>query len=93
MSQPIVIGLGSNLGNRWDWISKALKAMNQAGLPVKKRASLYENQALLPADAPSSWDKPYLNTAVCIETDLTPQSCLAVLKGIERQLGRTAKPL
>lgn len=88
MSQPIIVGIGSNVGNRWDWISKAITAMNQAGLQVKKRASLYENQALLPPDSPSDWNKPYLNTAVLIDTDLTPMACLAVLQDIEIQLGR-----
>jgi 2-amino-4-hydroxy-6-hydroxymethyldihydropteridine diphosphokinase/dihydropteroate synthase len=88
MSQPIVIGIGSNLDNRWDWIAKAISAMNKAGLRVKNKASLYENQALLPPDAPADWDKPYLNTAVLIDTEQAPLACLATLKDIEKQLGR-----
>lgn len=88
MSQPIVVGLGSNVGDRWAWVDKAIAAMNQAGLRVKSRASLYETQALLPPNAPPDWDKPYLNTAVLIETDFSPLACLGTLKRIEKQLGR-----
>ena len=88
MSQCVIVGIGSNLGNRWEWINRAISAMNKVGLQVKKRASIYENQALLPPNAPLDWDKPFLNTAVQIETSLMPAACLAALKDIEQQLGR-----
>ncbi|MEY3182108.1 MAG: 2-amino-4-hydroxy-6-hydroxymethyldihydropteridine pyrophosphokinae [Pseudomonadota bacterium] len=93
MQQPIVIGLGSNLGNRWEWIRHALMRMEHNGLSIKRQASLYENKALLSPNAPSEWDKPYLNTAVLIETSLSPADCLRRLKTIEQVLGRDSQHL
>jgi len=47
-----------------------------------------ETKAILPPDAPTTWDLPYLNLVVSGLTSLSPQALLQSLKGIERALGR-----
>lgn len=49
---------------------------------------VFETKAILPSGAPSSWDLPYLNLVVAGESSLSPCCLLAILKSIERELGR-----
>ena len=50
---------------------------------VTKVSSVYQSKALLPKDAPSSWDKDYYNVAIAVETELTPSSLLHQMQNIE----------
>jgi len=78
------IGLGSNLGQREDFIGRAIVSLAEApGISLCRRAGLYETEPVGVQDQP--W---FLNTVVEIETDLTPYELLAVCKQIERSLGR-----
>lgn len=95
----IVIGLGSNLGDRSHNIRQALFQLGQgfsdksvgSTIQVLKVSSFYESDALLPTDAPLSWNQPYLNAAALIKTSLNPLELLGELKRIERTLGRVVK--
>jgi 2-amino-4-hydroxy-6-hydroxymethyldihydropteridine diphosphokinase / dihydropteroate synthase len=49
---------------------------------------LYASEALLPQGAPNHWQRPYINAAVKISTDLTPQALIKALKHIEADIGR-----
>ena len=51
---------------------------------------IYQSQALLPPNAPQSWDLPYLNLAVQARTSLSPYELLAFVKTIETIMGRMA---
>ena len=44
--------------------------------------------ALLPENAPSDWDTPYLNCALACKTSLTPHDLLKEIKNIECSIGR-----
>lgn len=84
----VVLGLGSNLGNRRENLSKALTALNGVldGIEV---SPLYESDAFLPDHAPSSWEKPFLNCAVSGEPKgFSPKEFLEKVKKIEMELGR-----
>lgn len=83
----VVLILGSNLGDRLGYLSRTIELLHPA-LKNLKFSSIYETQAVLPENAPSDWDKPYLNIAVRGETDLSPQDLLKKAKEIETKLGR-----
>lgn len=87
--QRLILGLGSNI--------EAIKNLRLALAEIKKLssvtvvsvASIYESDALLPENAPSSWDKKYLNSAVEIMVDrFEPLKLLQDIKAIEYKLGR-----
>lgn len=88
MQRHIVIGLGSNIDplKHLRWALKELKKNEQ--IRVVNVSRIYESKALLKSDAPSSWDKDYLNAAVLIKSSISFPELLLVLKSIEKKIGR-----
>jgi len=81
----VVIGLGSNLGDRATNIDTAVAELRKHGdLHVLRRSPLYETP---PAGGPPQPD--YLNAAVLIVTAIEARVLLHRLFEIERSLGRT----
>jgi 2-amino-4-hydroxy-6-hydroxymethyldihydropteridine diphosphokinase len=86
MPQHVLIGIGSNLGDRKAHYYEALERV--AKLPktrIVKGSSLYESEPL--GDA-KTW---YVNGAIEIETEFTPEQLLRRLKAIEQAMGRKKK--
>ncbi len=85
--EKIFVGFGSNQGDRVDFCDRAVTLLGL--LPhsqVIAVSSLYETEPVADAGAPGEgW---FLNGVVQLETDITPQSLLAVCREIERSLGR-----
>jgi 2-amino-4-hydroxy-6-hydroxymethyldihydropteridine diphosphokinase/dihydropteroate synthase len=91
-SSTVVLGLGSNLGDRLTHLRTALAAIKNVGsLAVKQVSPLYISDAMLPDIAAPEWDIPYLNLAVRCETNLSPTDLLSILKTIEATIGREEK--
>lgn len=85
----LILGLGSNIGDRLTHLRRALAALCQlSGLTLKQVSPVYISDALLPENAPNDWDMPYLNIAVCCESNLEPLDLLKALKNIEWSIGR-----
>lgn len=85
----VVLGLGSNLGDRLSHLRTALKLIKEnPKIIVRQVSPVYISDALLPNNAPDSWDKPYLNCALRCETTLTPHELLTAVKLIEKKCGR-----
>ncbi|ACF12729.1 2-amino-4-hydroxy-6-hydroxymethyldihydropteridine pyrophosphokinase [Chloroherpeton thalassium ATCC 35110] len=81
---PVFIGLGTNIGNRFQNIHDAIDELR--ALPESQLAAisnLYETPPLGILDQPS-----FLNAVCKIDTSLEPEELLAQLKSIERRLGR-----
>jgi len=79
----VFLGLGSNLGDRRDNLSKAVYLLARSkGVKLLARSSLWESAPIGPAQP------KYLNAAVEIEATLSPMELLAGCKTIERALGR-----
>jgi len=76
------LGLGSNLGHREANITSALKMLGQEAR-ILKVSSLYETEPVGYKDQP--W---FLNLVCAVETELSPQGLLNLVKAIERKLGR-----
>lgn len=90
MTNVVVLGLGSNLGEREEHLRRAVAAIRKEMANVAC-SSVYESRALLPEGAPRTWDMPFLNIALRGETELEPRALLAQVKEIEQKLGRTAR--
>jgi 2-amino-4-hydroxy-6-hydroxymethyldihydropteridine diphosphokinase/dihydropteroate synthase len=80
----VILGLGSNVGDRLQHLRQALRHLKQIPqLTVEQVSPVYLSDALLPDGAPTSWDLPYLNLAIRCETTLTPHALLQLTKTIE----------
>jgi len=79
------LGLGSNLGDRRARIDAALAALRAD--PAVRSVVASDPVETDPVGGPPGQGR-FLNAAARIETDLAPHDLLAVLKRIERDLGR-----
>lgn len=77
------IGIGSNLGNRYENCYKAIKALEEKGLKITKISSLYETEPWGVLNQPK-----FINLAIEAETDFSPFELLHILKDVEMALGR-----
>lgn len=78
------IGVGSNLGNRHDYIAKAIAELKRVkGVKFIKSSSIYETDPV--SEIPQG---KFLNTVFEIETELSPWVLLRELNSIEDLLGR-----
>jgi 2-amino-4-hydroxy-6-hydroxymethyldihydropteridine diphosphokinase / dihydropteroate synthase len=85
----IILGLGSNIGDRRDYLERAIKMLKSNKVICNLQASkIYKSEALLPSGAPDDWDKYYLNMAVLADCDLSPEMTLFKIKEIEQNIGR-----
>lgn len=75
--------LGSNLGNRSNYLKRAIEYIENEIAPIIRISSVYESQSWGNTDAPD-----YLNQVVVIETSLPAQLILEKVLTIENFLGR-----
>lgn len=81
------IALGSNMGDRLNYLEKVLSCFESyPQLKMRKASSIYETAPWGKTDQP-----PFLNCVLEIDTSFTPQMLLETLREIERQLGRERK--
>ena len=81
-SHFIYLSLGSNLGDRAKNLERAIEALEEIGVHVLRRSSIYETE---PVDfLAQPW---FLNCVVEAETSLGPRQLLEGLQAIERKLG------
>jgi 2-amino-4-hydroxy-6-hydroxymethyldihydropteridine diphosphokinase len=83
MKKKLVLSLGSNLGNRYAYLQQAIIAINETFDTVSHVAQFYET----PPWGDTNQSR-FINTALLLETALSPQKCIALLQEIERTLGR-----
>lgn len=83
----LYIGLGGNLGDREDQLAQA-RAHIAEQFSVIAQSGLYETPALMPDNAPESWNIPFLNQVIHAMSDQEPTAILSQLKNIEKAIGR-----
>ncbi|MGH2582657.1 MAG: 2-amino-4-hydroxy-6-hydroxymethyldihydropteridine diphosphokinase [Anaerolineales bacterium] len=83
MPEKILLGLGSNLGNRLKNLESAIAAL-PAHIAVTGRSSVYETPPWGYAD-----QNNFYNMVVEAETEFSPPELLRELKAVEKKLGRT----
>ena len=77
------LGLGSNLGDRKEYLSMAYNQLRSEALREFRASSIYESEPLLKMPQPK-----YFNMVVCGLTVLSPQELLKKCQQIEINLGR-----
>lgn len=80
--ETVYISIGSNLGNRKLNLQKAVFLMDKKLGAVTALSPIYNTPA---------WGfaaEDFLNACIKLETDKTPEACLAVLMQIEKSMGR-----
>ena len=77
------LGLGSNLGDRKEYLSMAYNQLRSEALREFRASSIYESEPLLKMPQPK-----YLNMVVCGLTIFSPQELLKKCQQIEISLGR-----
>jgi len=77
------IGIGSNLGNREENCERAISLLEVNNIKITKRSSMIETEPWGIEDQPN-----FINMAVEIETALSPEELLKLLKDIETEIGR-----
>jgi len=82
---PAYFGLGSNIGDRLGYLTRACEMMyNAPGLARHAVSGIYETEPWGLVDQPA-----FLNCVVRAFTDLDPDGLLALARRIEGALGRT----
>lgn len=86
----LILSLGSNMGNRLNYLRRAVKLLQQRWIPDICTSIILETDALLLPDSPPEWNRPYLNMLAYGSYEGDPAVLLKGLKDIERELGREA---
>jgi 2-amino-4-hydroxy-6-hydroxymethyldihydropteridine diphosphokinase len=81
-STRVYLSLGSNVGDRAAQLRGAITRLGAAGR-VLAESSLYETEPVEFTDQP--W---FLNCAVALETNKTPQHLMSTILDVEEQMGR-----
>lgn len=89
----IILGLGTNIGNRLQNLRTAINKLRQISqLTILNISPIYESDAMVPTDCQNaSWHQPYLNLAIACQTLLKPNELLQKTKQIECDMGRPPK--
>ncbi|HWA82188.1 MAG TPA: 2-amino-4-hydroxy-6-hydroxymethyldihydropteridine diphosphokinase [Fimbriimonadaceae bacterium] len=82
---PIVIALGSNVGDSLRHLREATALLRQA-VQVERVSSVYRTAPMYVEDQP-----PFLNAALTATTELGPRCLLRRLKEIEAEIGRQSR--
>lgn len=90
MTVRVLLGLGSNLGDRIKAIHQGVALLGaHPSVEVVEVSRLYETEPIDMATGESGEEAPwFINGAVCIDTDLSAEALLDVCLSIERQMGR-----
>lgn len=86
MADYVFLGLGTNTGDREEWLNKALDKITESVGPVSACSGIYETE---PWGFKS--EDSFLNIVVQVHTDLKPAELLKKLAVIEKQLGRNRR--
>ena len=81
-----IVAIGTNLGDKKENIKTAIKKMELYGIKVTKQGKLYKTKPYGYTEQPI-----FLNTAVEVETALSPKELLKALLKIEKEMGRVRK--
>jgi len=82
--QPAYLGLGSNLNDRLSCLIDALVRIRRlTSIDIVQLSSVYETEPVGYAD-----QSDFLNTAVAVQTVLSPPELLLICQTIERKMGR-----
>lgn len=79
----IILGLGTNLGDRFKNIELAYQLIEEKIGAITAKSKLYETAPWGVLDQPD-----FINSCISIESNLTPKECLKMISEIENEMGR-----
>jgi len=82
----VYLALGSNLGDRFQYVQKAIEELKACGLKILKLSTVIETD---PYEAPEQGC--FLNAVLKAQTDLSPEELFLHTQTIEHRLGRKKK--
>lgn len=77
------LSIGSNLGDRYGFLKKAIAALQDAGIEIVRCSSVYETIPVGYIEQPN-----FLNAVLEVQTDYSPHQLLDIIHAVERDLGR-----
>lgn len=84
MTVRVYLALGSNIGDREQYLRRAVELLQAVpGLSVRKLSAVYETEPVGYEEQPA-----FLNMVVAAETELSPTQLLDTVLAIEREMGR-----
>jgi 2-amino-4-hydroxy-6-hydroxymethyldihydropteridine diphosphokinase len=84
MKKMVYLSLGSNLGEREQYLREAISQLQELGV-IRRVSAFYETQPVeVERDQP--W---FLNCALAMETELLPAQFLMKMLAVEQSMGRT----
>lgn len=84
VTQTAYIGLGSNMGDRRQYLQAAITLLQQhPAIRLERASSIYETAPVGYTEQPS-----FLNMVIAVQTSLSPEELLQVMLETERTLGR-----
>ena len=86
MVHTVYLSLGTNLGDKEHNLLSAITEIERRFGPVRAQSAFLSTE---PWGFES--ENTFLNAAVCVETELSPNALLRVTQQIERDMGRTEK--
>ncbi len=84
----LALGLGSNLNNREKIINATIIELNKYFHEINL-SQFYPNAAVLPPNAPKSWDRKFINVALTCNTKYKPYELLKITQSLEIKFGRS----
>jgi 2-amino-4-hydroxy-6-hydroxymethyldihydropteridine diphosphokinase len=82
--RSVTLGLGTNLGDRFDNLRRALAALRRDVGPIRRLSRIYATDPVGVVDQPEFW-----NMVACFTTDRRPAAVHAAAQRIEAEVGRT----
>ncbi|SHF12415.1 2-amino-4-hydroxy-6-hydroxymethyldihydropteridinediphosphokinase [Caldanaerobius fijiensis DSM 17918] len=77
------LSIGSNLGDRYGFLKKAIAALQDAGIEIVRCSSVYETIPVGYIEQPN-----FLNAVLEVQTNYSPHQLLDIIHAVERDLGR-----
>ena len=88
MNDIAYLALGSNLGNRLEFLRQAVAGLEaHSQIHVLRQSRIYETESI-----EGGGEGDFLNAVICVQTTLPPLELLAVTQKIEQSLGRPTPP-
>jgi 2-amino-4-hydroxy-6-hydroxymethyldihydropteridine diphosphokinase len=89
----VVLGLGSNLGDRKNYLNQAVEILQKLNIIQNITvSSIIESKADLLPNSPKEWDLDYFNMAIKAITILTCDELLQAIKDVEQIIGKRTGP-
>ncbi|MCM3738203.1 2-amino-4-hydroxy-6-hydroxymethyldihydropteridine diphosphokinase [Bacillus cytotoxicus] len=84
MNSVVYIALGSNMGDRYTYLSQAIELLQaHPAIEVESVSSVYETDPVGYTE-----QEQFLNLVIKVSTNLLPQELLIVTQNVENELGR-----